>query len=374
MSPSPQRFLPFAAALTTIAAGVALAAPQHRWLPAALWHLVFAVGALPMILAAMGYFVPVLTRSGEAPRGLAAAPLAALAAGLGIVGFFVHGTPALRAYAPWLALAAVGAFAAWLALRWRACLGRPNPCLRWYAAALGLLASGLLAVALAPYWPEQARALRLFHLHVNTLGFMGVTALGTLQVLLPTVVGRPDPSVARRLAQDLKWSVAGTLLVAAGAAFAPPLALVGVAAVAWPLLHLLAHAWSTWRKETLAPGSTLPLLVAATTGLLLALAHGVRHALSFAAGADALPLFVVAFLLPLVSGAAGHLLPVWLRPGAQNAWHGQARERLARGARIRAVLLIAGGGLAAFGLAAGYALGLLGALWLVLVMLRVTLR
>lgn len=371
MSSSRLLSLPFAAALTAAATAAALAAPAGRWLPAALWHLVFAVGALPLILLAMSYFVPVLTRSQTAPRLLLLAPLTAAAAGLGIVGFFLHGTPALRLHAPWLALVAIAGFATWMAQRRRACLGHPNPCLGWYAAALGLLALGILAVALAPILPEHTRALRLFHLHINTLGFLGLTALGTQQVLLPTVAGRPDTDAATRLARDLKWSAGGAVAVAAGSALAPPLALLGAAIFAWPLLRLAAAAWRNWRHEIVATGSTLPLLAAAIAGLALALGHGVLHARGTIGATAAIPLFIIAFLLPLLSGAAGHLLPVWLRPGLQDEWHRTGRARLAYAARARAALLLAAGLLAAAGQAAGYALGAIGALWLAIAMAAV---
>lgn len=366
MSSTPQRLLPASAALTAAGAVLALAAPGGRWLPGALWHMVFAVGALPMILLAMAYFVPVLTRSGNPPRLLAAAPLSALVAGLGIVGYFVHGTAGLRVASPWLALLAAVGFVAWLAQRWHDCLGRPNPCLRWYAAALALLALGLLAVAVAPNWPEQTRALRLFHIHINTLGFIGLTALGTLQVLLPTVAGRPDPDAPTRLVRDLKWSVGGALGVALGAALSPALALAGAAAYAWPLARLLRHAWHTWRPEIVAAGSTLPLLAAALAGLAAVLGHGGIHAFGMLRGADGIAVFVVAFLLPLVSGAAGHLLPVWLRPGRQDDWHRRSRRLLALGARGRGALLLAGGLLAAGGATAGYGIGAFCAAWLAL--------
>jgi hypothetical protein len=371
MSQIPQRLLPVSAAITAVAVAAALLLPGGDPTPPALWHLVFAVGALPMILAAMTYFVPVLTRSGTAPRLLALAPLAALLAGLGIFDFFHRGTPVLRLASPWLALAAVAGFAAWLGLRWRACLGHPNPCLRWYAAALGCIAAGLAAVAASAAWPQHAHALRLFHLHINTLGFMGITALGTLQVLLPTVAGRPDPEAAVRLARDLKWSLGGALLIAFGAATVPALALAGALAYAWPPLRLIGHAWREWRREVVAAGSVMPLLVAATAGLVATLAHGAMHANGIAEGRAALPLFVIAFLLPLVSGAAGQLLPIWLRPGVQGDWHGHSRQRLALGARLRGVLLLAGGMAAALGNPAAYALGAFAALWLVLAMLAV---
>ncbi|HEX8990032.1 MAG TPA: hypothetical protein VF816_18880, partial [Rhodocyclaceae bacterium] len=322
---SPQRFLPISAAVTAAGAGVALAASGGDWQPATLWHIVFAIGALPMVLLAMAYFVPVLTRSPEAPRLLAASPLAAMIAGIGIVGYFAHGTVSLRLDAPWLALLAVAAFAVWMSLRWRRCLGHPNPCLRWYAGALAAVSLGLLAVALSPHWPEQSAALRRFHIHINTLGFIGLTALGTLRVLLPTVAGRPDADAAPRLACDFKWCAAGALCTALGAAVAPPLALAGAALYVWPLGRLAVHAWCTWRHEIVAPGSTMPLLAAALAGLLLVLGHGLVHAGDPAIGRADIALFVVAFLLPLVSGAAGQLLPVWLRPGPQTDWHREAR-------------------------------------------------
>lgn len=372
MSQSPQRLLPVYAALTALGAAAAVAAPGGRWLPAALWHLVFAVGALPMILAAMGYFVPVLTRSGEAPRLLALAPLGALAAGLGIVGFFLHGTPALRLHAPWLALAAVAGFAFWLARRWRDCLGHPNPCLAWYAAALAMLGLGLLAVALSP-WSEHPDALRRFHLHINTLGFMGLTAIGTLQVLLPTVAGHPDPETAERLRRDLKWSIGGALALALGAALNPTLALAGAAAYSVPVLRLTHAAWIHWRSRIVGAGTTVPLLFSSLLGLLLVLVHGAFHAGGHAEGRPEIVLFVVGFLLPLVSGAAGHLLPVWLRPGLQDDWHRTARAFLARGARLRALLFPCGALLAAAGLTPGHGLAALGALWLITSMLRVAL-
>lgn len=373
MRPPPHRLLALTAGITALAAAATLAAPGGRWLPAALWHLIFAVGALPMILSAMSYFVPVLTRGVPGPPLLALAPLTALAAGLGIVGFFMHGTMALRLAAPWLALLAAAGFAAWLALRWRRCLGRPNPCLAWYAAALAMLALGLLAVALAPWLPGQARPLRLFHLHVNTLGFMGLTALGTLQVLLPTVAGKPDVDALARLRGDLKWSTGGALLLALGAAWSAPLGAVGAALYAWPLFKLARHAWRSLRPHLLSAGNTVPLLGAALAGLALTLAHGLIHGFGLATGANAIALFVVGFLVPLVSGAAGHLLPVWLRPGVQDQWHRDARRKLAFGTRTRAGLLLLGGLLAAAGIAAGYLLGALAGLWLAASMLRVTL-
>lgn len=77
------------------------------------------------------------------------------------------------------------------------------------------------------WWPQVRNELRLLHLHLNTLGFVGLTALGTLQVLLPTALSDPDADAAQRLRHDLPWAAGGALLVAIGAACWPPLALSG---------------------------------------------------------------------------------------------------------------------------------------------------
>ena len=88
----------------------------------------------------------------------------------------------------------------------------------------------------------------------------------------------------------------------------------------------------------------------------------------------AAPVFLIGFLLPLVSGAVTQLLPVWLRPGVQAAWQKSQRWRLAALARTRAVLLLAGGLLAATGTEFGLVLGVLGALWLLVAMLDAARR
>ena len=50
--------------------------------PAAVAHAAFAIGALPLIFAAMSHFVPVLTRSGGAEPGVHRLPLVLQAAGV----------------------------------------------------------------------------------------------------------------------------------------------------------------------------------------------------------------------------------------------------------------------------------------------------
>ncbi|MHB1590236.1 MAG: hypothetical protein ACYCTW_01705 [Sulfuricella sp.] len=223
-------------ALTALAsfAGAVILAWSQPLPPAAHIHLALAVGVMPLILGAMSHFVPVLTRSSAPAASVLLIPWLALAAGALTVFSFIAPNPAYY-FAALLALAAATAFAGWIVRRARLALGKPHPCLYWYLAAIVCLMLALAAVAAMALWPEQRLALKRLHLHLNTLGFIGLTAIATLQVLLPTAVGRPDPQAATRLLQDLKWALGGTLLIAVGAAWLAPLAWLG--ALLWALRY-----------------------------------------------------------------------------------------------------------------------------------------
>ncbi|WP_324779230.1 hypothetical protein [Thiobacillus sedimenti] len=332
---------------------------------AATLHLILAVGAMPLIFGAMGHFIPVLTRTHGAPAVPAALAGLALAGGaLAVSSFAVPALGTARYVGAGLAASAAALLLAWTRRRRRGMLGRPHPGLAWYEAALACLFVALLAILAGAIWPQHAVALRRLHLHLNTLGFIGLTAWGTLAVLLPTAAGKPDPDAAARLRRDLPWAVAGIALVATGAAWLAPLAAVGAAVLALPLART-ATAWlRRYRVELFAWHGASPLLGAAFAGYAISLALGAAAAVR--PSLTPTSAFVLAFLLPLVSGAASHLLPVWLRPGRQGDWHAALRSRLGRFAGARA-LLFCGSGMAA-GLGQGWGLPLGGAvmLWFLL--------
>lgn len=73
--------------------------------------------------------------------------------------------------------------------------------------------------------------------------------------------------------------------------------------------------------------------------------------------------FILLFLLPLVTGAATQLLPVWLRPGAAREWYAGYRNRIGRHGGTRAVMFLAGGLLVLFGAPQGVVLPLAGLIW-----------
>ncbi len=330
---------------------------------AATLHLLFAVGALPLIFGAMGHFIPVLTRSRAAPSALAVLPFAALVAGvlallsLAVPAYFAtrHAGAALGAVA---ALAMLG----WSRARRRTTLGRPHPGLDWYEAALACLATALLAILAGAVWPEHRPALRRLHLHLNTLGFIGLTAIGTLSVLMPTAAAMPDPHAGPRLRRDLPWALGGALATAVGAAVFTPLAFVGAALWAVPLARL-ALAWRPLRGAVFAPHGAPPLLATALAGFVASLAFGT--AAPFARSADPEAVFVAGFLLPLVSGAASQLLPTWLHPGAQGEWHATLRARLTRHGGVRAMLFLVAGLAAGSSQAWGLALAAATLVWFI---------
>ncbi len=215
--------------------------------------------------------------------------------------------------------------------------------MRWYLAALACLIASLLAVLAMSVWPQQFLEFKRLHLHLNLFGFVGLTAVGTLQVLLPTAAGHPDPQVAQRLRADLPAALGGTVLIAVGAAWLPLLCWLGLLLWLIPLSRLMRAWLSRFRTAIFSRHGAVPLLATALAGFLLALVAGGVHGAGWIDSTGVAHLFVFSFLFPLVSGAAGQLLPLWLKPGQQTEWHERARRRLTYAAGVRAVLFLIAG-------------------------------
>lgn len=325
-----------AASLIALLAGQAL--PKAFAAAPAFWaHIALAIGVMTLITAAMQHFVPVLARTrGVSPR-MARLPLLMLLAGALVV-VTLGGWLDFR----WIVLAAllglVGAVSmvVWMLGKARQALGRPHPGLNWYVAAMACLGLALVAAMLIPILPGWHAELRTFHLHLNLYGFVGLTAVGTLQVLMPTAAGQADPQAALRLKQDLKWALAGALGIALGEVFWSPLSWLGVAAWLWVLARMAWAWWRLHRQRMLSLHGAEPVLAAALLGYACALV-GVLQAHN-----NPLLQFLPAFLFPLVTGAAGVLAPVWLNP-AQPATHAAGRQALNRWGSVRAVFFMVSG-------------------------------
>ncbi len=332
-------------------------------------HTVMALGMLPLILAVMGYFVPVLTRTGAEDKTVLLLPLLALAGGVSAMVGLAGSSAGLLAGAL-LAMMAALAMLGWMHRRRVLSLGAPHPGLAWYQAALFFLVLGLLTILAGTAWPEHWPLWRRLHLHFNLLGFVGLTAIGTLQVLLPTAGGYPDPDVAQRLRVGLKFAVGGTLCVGAGAAWSPLLAWIGL--LLW-MLPLTAFILATLRQRQQLRRGAASALASGLLGYVLVLLSGLLHSLGWLAPRQSVMLFFLVFLLPLVTGAVSYLLPLWWQPGASNDWTTQVRAGLMRGSRLRALmfpacglLLLAGAGWAVYPAVATLVVFIGQILWLVL--------
>lgn len=319
--------------------------------PLAVAHLAFAVGIVPLIMAAMMHFVPVLTRTGEPGANMARLPSLAQVGGLLVVAAMQGWLPYHVVYAGALVdllLAAV--LLRWIVGRARATLGSPHPGWRWYGAGLGCLILALLGILLIPFLPGQWHALRIFHLHLNTLGLVGLAALGTLPVLLPTALGKPDPDAAGWLRRRI-WLVAGgAVVVALGAAIYWPLATPGVVLLMVAALSLGGQWARRFGLKALLHDGVTASLLAALGGLLLTLVAGLLHGAGIWPTRPSLLAWVAGFLLPLVSGALSQLLPVWRWPGPMIPARPLMRSKLAATGGWRGLLFFA----AALALLAGF--------------------
>lgn len=327
----------------------AVALPLFYPLPSAAHaHLALAVGVMPLIFGAMIHFIPVLTRSAIAPRGVRLIPFSLLIAGA--LTFLSFAVPNPSYYvAAVIALVVAIVFASWIVRRAVNAVGKPHPCLYWYLGAIACLILALSAVSAMAVWPEQRLALKNLHLHLNTLGFIGLTAIATLQVLLPTVAGRPDPQAGARLHRDLKWALGGTLLISVGAAWSKPMAYLGALLWLVPLVRL-SRAWLTlYLPEIRRLHGAVPSLAAAVAGFVAALLFGALHADGILSATDSAHAFILAFLFPLVTGTVSQLFPIWVRPGIQTQWHTEVRQRLGAIGGYRAILFLAGGTLLGLG-------------------------
>lgn len=320
-------------------------------------HGVFVLAALPLMWAAMLHFIPVLTRSRDVPRALLAMPWLAMLVALGLLAGFAGVLPRHALLLPALLFAAGAAILlGWAARRGRQALGKPHPGLRWYLAALACLLGGLVAAFGMVLDVRHYAAWYVAHLHLNLLGWVGLTVLGTLPVLLPTclslrtpLAGKAplptgnEPNAAARLARGLPWALAGVLAIALSAVGRWPW--LG-AAGALALMVLIAAHWRAWQKfygtPQRWPGPAVSLLLGSGF-LFVLLALGVVHGAGHFAGARLLPALVAGFLLPTVLGALAQLLPVWRFPGPDSPARQAFRLALARGAAARGGLCLLAG-------------------------------
>ncbi|WP_343318641.1 multicopper oxidase domain-containing protein [Arthrobacter sp. TMP15] len=227
---------------------------------------------------------------------------------------------------------AVAAHAVVLGLRARKALpSRFGPTVWYYVAACLLLPVGAgVGAALASGISGEAHVrLLLVHLVVNVLGFVGLTVLGTLMTLLPTMlrtrVADGAEAVARHGAVPL---LAGVLLTAAGAAAGVVfLCSLGLAVYLGGVVYIcvpLAKAVRVKRPVNFAPLSAISallwLLVSLVWLLFLSLTSGGWEALH--RGIESVvPVLAAGFVAQVLAAALTYLVPVVLGGGPARLKH-----------------------------------------------------
>lgn len=222
--------------------------------------------------------------------------------------------------------------------------------IHYYLAAASLLPVGATIGVLLARGPSEAWHDRLVvaHASVNLLGWIGLTIVGTLLSLWPTVLRTKIADGAERAARRaLPAFLAAIGVTIATALLAEPrFVAVGVAGYV-AALGLVAPAFISAarasRPSTFAAWSILSGLVW-LVGCLVTVAIGFLRAESWAkagtAFADVTPLFVAGFALQVLLGALSHLVPVVLGGGPAPAR--AAGAVLDRGSALR-ILLVNGG-------------------------------
>ncbi len=327
----------------------------HPWVPAPRWlmlHLLLLGAVSHAIHVWSQYFADALLHAAPTDRALRLRTVRLALHNVGAV-TVITGVLADAWPVAVLGAAAVGSAAAWhavvLAQQLRSSLrARFASTVGYYVAAAALLPVGaamgaLLATDLADPW--HARVLAA-HVLVNLLGWVGLTVLGTLQTLWPTMLRtRIADGSGTAAVRALPLLVVAVLCAAGGALAAMPLVvgaalgayLVGIGLLAVPLADAARRkppqSFSTW---SVMAGALW--LVVALTVLAASFLGGVGS------GAEALeqvvPFLAAGFAAQVLLGALSYLVPVALGGGPRPVR--AATSALDRGSALRVTAANAG--------------------------------
>jgi nitrite reductase (NO-forming) len=233
--------------------------------------------------------------------------------------------PVTVAGASGVAVAVAGHGIALARLKRRALPGRFGSTVRYYVAATCLLPVGAaLGTALAGSLPERLHEqVAVAHATVNLLGWLGLSVLGTLVTLWPTILRTRIPAGAERTAQrTLPLLVLAVLVAAAGALAGLQLVaalgllgyLAGLALAARPFA-----AATRGRAPSSYPAWSVLSGLVWLVGCLALLTAAVASAPSWLVAGDRLgavvPFLAVGFAAQVLLGALSYLLPMALAGG-----------------------------------------------------------
>ncbi|MFF2833817.1 multicopper oxidase domain-containing protein [Cellulosimicrobium cellulans] len=335
----------------------------HRFVPEAVWlmvHVLMLGAVSTAVLVWSQHFADTMLRR-QAPGGrpLHVARLVAHTVGaLLVVAGLLTDVWSLVVAGGVLVGAGAVTHATVLVLQGRGALpSRFGRLVRYYVVAAACLPVGVtlgVLMARGGAGTEAYGRLYVAHVTLNVLGWVGLTVLGTLVLLWPTVLRtriQPDADVAARRA--LPVLTAGILLVVAACAVGwRPLVAAGAAVVLGGVVlvgrHLAAQGRAAQRGAWGFAAWSLAASVAWFAGSVAAFGVRVATAPSWAAAQDAiggllLP-FVVGFAAQVLLGALTYLVPVVL--GGGPARRRRTESVVGAGGAYR--VLVANGGLALY--------------------------
>ncbi|MEU4640644.1 hypothetical protein [Micromonospora sp. NPDC023814] len=320
-------------------AGLVVLAFSHPFLPSWRWlaiHLLLLGAVTNAIVVWSAHFTVAVLRAPAPPnRRGETARLAVLNVGVVAVLFgALVGRPWAGVAGAALVFTAVAAHAHWLAGRLRAALpGRFTVTVHYYLAATLAIGVGIPVGAWMLVVDDATRPrLMLFHAHVNLLGWVTLTVLGTLLTLWPTVLrARMAAGAAHAATLALPLLTTGLVLLGVGL-LAWWRTVIGVGLVLFVLGALTALRPAITAARARPPASFATWSIAAAAGwLLVALAVDTATLLAStgpeaAAGRFGIVLvpLLAGFVAQVLIGSLSYLLPVVLGGGP-----GPARRRIA---------------------------------------------
>nr|GID87518.1 hypothetical protein Ade03nite_64420 [Actinoplanes derwentensis] len=311
-------------------AALMVVALVHPWLPAWRWlgmHLLLLGAVTNAILVWSAHFTAAILRI-PAPAHRRADVTQLTVHNAGVMAVLASGA----FDRPWLGVAgAVAVFAAvvsqllWLARKLRAAVpSRFAITVRYYLAATTALLTGIPVGAWMLVVDDTTRPrLLLVHAHVNLLGWVTLTVLGTVLTFWPTVLRtRMADSAATASRTALPTAVTGLAVLAVGLlSWWPLLAAGGLALFAMAVALTAGPAWRAGRVKP--PASYAAWSIAAAGGwLILALAVDARILLTAGTAAQAadrystmLTPLLIGFVAQVLLGSLSYLLPMALGGG-----------------------------------------------------------
>ncbi|MBW5480475.1 multicopper oxidase domain-containing protein [Streptomyces bambusae] len=337
------------ALLALLAAG-AQETPVARWLAI---HLFLLGAATTAIVVWSEHFAVAVLHAPLPDRRWSNARLAGVnAAVVGVLTGVWADLPVLTGVGCALLITAIGAHLVVMVRMGRGALGgRLAPIADYYRVAAAALVTGAVLgwlLATGKAGPGHYTGLKLAHLHVTLLGWIGLPVLGTLFMLWPTVLGVRMAERTTRLARRVLVLTGGGLLTAVAGLSAGwrPAAVAGVAGCAAGVavaVHLLAR---TARRRPAVPAAAAWMLAAAVgwlvVGVVVDLVLLAARPLAVIADdiGSLVPVLLVGLVVQVLIGALTYLLPIVLSTGPQE--RAALRAVLERGWAVRLVVLNTG--------------------------------